>query len=371
MRSPHPDEPAGAGRRRLGQDDGGAARMVIARRERLPGRVHGPHRDPGRAALPDLPPAARALPATASSCCSAAVKGKERDGRRSRALASGEAQIAVGTHALIQEGVRFQRLGLAVVDEQHRFGVLQRDDLRAQGLRRRRAGDDRHADPAHAGPHRLRRPRRLGASTSGRRAARRSRTELRRGLRAARGRSSCVRREVARGAPGLRRLPAGRGVGEARGREGGHRRWRRSGAAALPGGARRPAARPAEERGEGGGDGRLRRAASSQVLVATTVIEVGVDVPNATRDGDRARRALRPGPAPPAPRPRRPRQRARPTCLLVSHGRLSDEARARLDVMVAHRRRLRDRREGPRAARPRRLLRHAAVGPAELPRRRT
>ena len=39
----------------------------------------------------------------------------------------------VGTHALIQEGVAFQRLGLAVVDEQHRFGVLQRDELRKKG----------------------------------------------------------------------------------------------------------------------------------------------------------------------------------------------------------------------------------------------
>jgi ATP-dependent DNA helicase RecG len=49
------------------------------------------------------------------------------DRRRTRAaLASGEARIAVGTHALIQEGVRFARLGLVVVDEQHRFGVRQR-----------------------------------------------------------------------------------------------------------------------------------------------------------------------------------------------------------------------------------------------------
>jgi ATP-dependent DNA helicase RecG len=41
-------------------------------------------------------------------------------------LASGDALLAVGTHALIQEGVEFSRLGLSVVDEQHRFGVRQR-----------------------------------------------------------------------------------------------------------------------------------------------------------------------------------------------------------------------------------------------------
>ncbi len=42
------------------------------------------------------------------------------------AIDSGEAHLVVGTHALIQEGVRFHRLGLAVIDEQHRFGVRQR-----------------------------------------------------------------------------------------------------------------------------------------------------------------------------------------------------------------------------------------------------
>ena len=41
-------------------------------------------------------------------------------------LAAGDIQIAVGTHALIQEGVEFNRLGVVVVDEQHRFGVRQR-----------------------------------------------------------------------------------------------------------------------------------------------------------------------------------------------------------------------------------------------------
>jgi ATP-dependent DNA helicase RecG len=48
-------------------------------------------------------------------------------------LASGEAHIAIGTHALFQEGVQFKRLGLAIVDEQHRFGVHQRLLLREKG----------------------------------------------------------------------------------------------------------------------------------------------------------------------------------------------------------------------------------------------
>ena len=50
-----------------------------------------------------------------------------------RLLERGEAQLAVGTHALIQEGVAFRRLGLAVIDEQHRFGVLQRQLLQRKG----------------------------------------------------------------------------------------------------------------------------------------------------------------------------------------------------------------------------------------------
>jgi ATP-dependent DNA helicase RecG len=48
-------------------------------------------------------------------------------------LALGEIDILVGTHALIYGGVKFARLGLAVIDEQHRFGVEQRDLLRAKG----------------------------------------------------------------------------------------------------------------------------------------------------------------------------------------------------------------------------------------------
>lgn len=48
-------------------------------------------------------------------------------------IEAGEVHLAVGTHALIQEGVRFKRLGLVIIDEQHRFGVLQRGELVKKG----------------------------------------------------------------------------------------------------------------------------------------------------------------------------------------------------------------------------------------------
>jgi ATP-dependent DNA helicase RecG len=56
--------------------------------------------------------------------------------REARAdVAEGRAGIVIGTHALLQEGVEFADLGLVVIDEQHRFGVEQRDALRAKGSR--------------------------------------------------------------------------------------------------------------------------------------------------------------------------------------------------------------------------------------------
>lgn len=48
------------------------------------------------------------------------------------AIASGEARLVFGTHALIQKGVEFKNLGLAVIDEQHRFGVMQRSLLKSK-----------------------------------------------------------------------------------------------------------------------------------------------------------------------------------------------------------------------------------------------
>jgi len=58
---------------------------------------------------------------------SAAQKRRVRD-----EVAAGEAGIVIGTHALLQDAVEFHRLGMVVVDEQHRFGVEQRDRLRAK-----------------------------------------------------------------------------------------------------------------------------------------------------------------------------------------------------------------------------------------------
>ncbi|MCH8978223.1 MAG: ATP-dependent DNA helicase RecG [Armatimonadetes bacterium] len=63
--------------------------------------------------------------------------GKQTAAQRKKALdaaKTGLAQICIGTHALVQEGVDFAKLGLVIIDEQHRFGVLQRAALRAKGI---------------------------------------------------------------------------------------------------------------------------------------------------------------------------------------------------------------------------------------------
>ncbi len=64
---------------------------------------------------------------------SGSVSAKERR-KALAALASGETPFAIGTHALFQEGVELPNLGLAIIDEQHRFGVAQRLKLRGKGL---------------------------------------------------------------------------------------------------------------------------------------------------------------------------------------------------------------------------------------------
>ena len=60
------------------------------------------------------------------------VKGKGRESVLGH-IQSGKTDLIIGTHALIQKGVQFQKLGLVVIDEQHRFGVLQRSKLISKG----------------------------------------------------------------------------------------------------------------------------------------------------------------------------------------------------------------------------------------------
>ena len=65
------------------------------------------------------------------------LSGSQRAAARRASLqgiATGDAQLVVGTHALFQEGVEFQNLGLVIIDEQHRFGVHQRVALREKGV---------------------------------------------------------------------------------------------------------------------------------------------------------------------------------------------------------------------------------------------
>jgi ATP-dependent DNA helicase RecG len=66
------------------------------------------------------------------SSLTSAIKGNKRRGLL-EVIATGDADLIVGTHALIQEEVEFKALGLVVIDEQHRFGVLQRAMLKRKG----------------------------------------------------------------------------------------------------------------------------------------------------------------------------------------------------------------------------------------------
>jgi ATP-dependent DNA helicase RecG len=60
------------------------------------------------------------------------IKGSEKEDLYRR-IESGNVQLVIGTHAVIQESVEFHRLGLAIVDEQHKFGVVQRGLLKKKG----------------------------------------------------------------------------------------------------------------------------------------------------------------------------------------------------------------------------------------------
>src|SRR5439155_736817 len=85
-----------------------------------------------RETLPFEPPNAQADARVTYALLTAAVTGKDRS-RVIEAIAAADVDLVVGTHALVQEGVTFADLSLAVIDEQHRFGVHQRMALKGKG----------------------------------------------------------------------------------------------------------------------------------------------------------------------------------------------------------------------------------------------
>ena len=70
-----------------------------------------------------------------AACLLHGAMGKRQREQALLRIRSGEARVVVGTHALLQEDVRFARLGLVVTDEQHRFGVAQRAAIAGKGAR--------------------------------------------------------------------------------------------------------------------------------------------------------------------------------------------------------------------------------------------
>jgi ATP-dependent DNA helicase RecG len=245
-------------------------------------------------------------------------------------VADGRTRMVVGTQALIQESIRFRRLGLVVIDEQHRFGVLQRDDLIRKGY-------DVDVLVMTATPI----PRTLALTAYGdldvslidEKPPGRKAVTTRHCLssQAAEVRA-IVMREVAAGHQAYVVYPLveeSAKLEEVRAATEMRSLW----SAALPAvrvgllhGRMRHAEKESVMSAFSGGQ--------LQVLVSTSVVEVGVDVANATvmvvehaeRFGLAQLHQLRGrvgrGPAP-------------SSCVLVSHGRLTDEARARLEAMVA------------------------------------
>ena len=92
--------------------------------------VSKPATDDAQASLLAREPEAK--PGVTYALLTASVTGKDRAGIL-KGIASGDVDIVVGTHALVQEGVAFRDLSLAVIDEQHRFGVHQRMALKGKG----------------------------------------------------------------------------------------------------------------------------------------------------------------------------------------------------------------------------------------------
>ena len=204
----------------------------------------------------------------------------------------------------------FDRLAVAVVDEQHRFGVRQRAGARRQGAARDSRPHVLHMTatpiPRTLVADRLRRPRRDGRCASCRAGRKPIATHVAAGERERSRAYERIREELRAGRQAFVVCPL---VEEsealaARAATVEFERLQKTEFAdfrvVLLHGQMRPKEKQAAMAAFAAGD--------ADVLVATTVIEVGIDVPNATRDARRERRALRHLPAAPAARPRRARR---------------------------------------------------------------
>ncbi len=259
------------------------------------------------------------------------LKPSEKTAARER-IRSGEAQLVIGTHALIEEDVEFNRLGFVAIDEQHRFGVLQRKRLMDKAARH---GNAPHVLVLTATPI----PRTLSLTLYGDlevsildelppgRTPIETRTTTEQHLP---GVWEFLRREVAAGHQGYVVYPV---IEESKLElKAAMEEYERLSKTVFP------------KLKVGLLHGRLSseekedvmqkfRRNEIQILVATTVVEVGVDVPNATvmiiehaeRFGLAQLHQLR---------GRIGRGAQQSHCILVAPGRMTDDARARLETMV-------------------------------------
>jgi ATP-dependent DNA helicase RecG len=202
---------------------------------------------------------------------------REKD-KLKQLVSAGLAQVVVGTHALLEKDVEFHRLGLAIIDEQHRFGVLQRLQLVQKG-----------AQPDVLVMTATPIPRTLAMTLYGDLdvsvidelpPGRKPIVHQARDRRPCRAGLQLPQAPDRGGPPGLRGLPRDRRIRDA-GHEGRAADVRAPVARGLPRSRRRPDARPPERRRKGRRNAALQ-GGPVQILVSTTVIEVGMDVPNAS-----------------------------------------------------------------------------------------